>query len=460
MPPVTITLFEHQQRTYSEIDLYPQDMALRERVLARVERLNEINKQEILHLGRKGLRANALVGVIRAGEVSFEILPKIDYADFDETKEQNVQSRPGSPETASHQPVNSATRNFLYLLSYAYGLRLYAKDIASLETQSNTWLDLLTHLFAAGLCQEILSGLSQHYISREENLQVLRGRWDVQRQFRRSHHSHPSFDVIYDELSADIPLNQVFHFVIEKLLATSQDPHNQVLLRNLAEWFRPVTLLSQLSPDFLAEIHFTRLNERFQPVFNLARLFLSGNTIQVTAGDQTNYAFVFDMNMLFECFIAGFLTRHRQQILPAEWQDVTVLPQSEGAGLYLARLNGKNVFRLRPDLLFNRHNQPAPVLVADTKYKQLNRNHSKPGIDPEDVYQMLAYSIRYQCPHGLLLYPQIKTNPPTRLQYEISTPALKLFAATLNLHTPLQQPDRLIEEFHGILQSFNNLPIS
>ncbi len=440
MAPITITLFEHQPRTYAEIGLYPHDPVLRERILIRIDRLNEIAGQEILHLGRKGLHANALVGVVRVGDVTFEILPKLDWQE------------PGQP--VGQQAFRSATRNLLAMLSYAYDLQIEEQETAGLDVQNGTWIELLTRLFAAGLHHQILAGLSQQYVIREEKLSVLRGRWDVQRQARQPGQNRPAFDVIYDDLSPDIPLNQVFRFAVEQLLITSRDPANLALLGDLLEWFRPITALSQAQAELLDGIHFNRLNERFQPAFHLARMFLTGIAINLTAGDIPTYSFVFDMNELFERFVARFLTSHRREILPPDWQDVAILPQSEGMGLYLARANGKNIARLRPDLLFTRKAQPVPLLVADTKYKRLDASQRKLGIAQEDIYQMLAYAVRLKCPRGLLLYPQMLSASPLRKQFEIDSAGLLLSVATINLHVPIHPSEALIRELKNIFISF------
>src|SRR5258706_61232 len=45
------------------------------------------------------------------------------------------------------------------------------------------------------------------------------------------------------------------------------------------------------------------------------------------------------------------------------------------------------------------------VLIADTKWKQLDFGLSTLGIDQGDVYQMLAYAKRYSCQQIALIYP-------------------------------------------------------
>jgi 5-methylcytosine-specific restriction enzyme subunit McrC len=238
---------------------------------------------------------------------------------------------------------------------------------------------------------------------------------------------------------------------VEQLQTTTRDANTQSILADLSAWFHPVTLLPQVTPEFLDSIQFNRLNERFRPAFNLASMFLSGSAIQLRAGSQAACAFVFDMNVLFERFVAGFLNRYRHKILPAEWQDITILPQSAGAAWYLGRSEGKNLLRLRPDLLLMRKDRPAPLLVIDTKYKRLAPAHRKTGASPEDIYQVLAYAIRLQCPLGLLLYPQA-AGSSIQKEIVIDSAGLRLLIATMNLRAPLEQPDFLITELHNIFK--------
>jgi hypothetical protein len=172
MPPIPVTLFEHQFRSYADMDLHPADPARRDRILSILERINERAGQEILHLERKGLRAGSLVGVVSAGDFIFQILPKLDYLPAQTPGDSPPHARILPPLS----PQVSASRNLLAMVSYAYDLRLIEQEVAGLRALPAPWLELLTRLFAAGLRREIISGLSQEYITREDTLSVLRGR--------------------------------------------------------------------------------------------------------------------------------------------------------------------------------------------------------------------------------------------------------------------------------------------
>ena len=132
-----VTLYEHQYIPYDEIAGFPGDLQARERMLAGFERLNRLSGQEILHLERKGLRAAAHIGVIRAGELTIEILPKLDAP------------------SSSGRPARLAVQNLLAMLAYAYDLRIHEQQVAGLASGRSGWFDLLIHLFAAGLYQQV-----------------------------------------------------------------------------------------------------------------------------------------------------------------------------------------------------------------------------------------------------------------------------------------------------------------
>ncbi len=426
-----ITLFEHQFLTYAEIGLADRNSSLRERVLGEIERINQANGLEILSLEHKGLRARSFVGILRAGPYTFEILPKLDAPDAG---------------------IRSLTRNLLEMLSYAFDLKLYefeANGVSSIAP--GNWFELLTRFFALGLSQQVISGIPHQYVEKTEALPVLRGRWDIQRQILLHPEDRRVFEVRYEQLSPDTTLNQIFRFVIEQLLQISDDGENRALLRTLAEWFQPVTLLPQVTPELVETFQFTRLDDRYQSVFNLARLFLAGNMLQLSSGSLPVYAFVLDMNVLYEQFVSAFLTRHRRQILPEEWQNLQIRLQGEHISLYLGEHEGQKAFRLKPDVLLLQAGKTIPRLVLDLKYKQLDPSSARPGIEPTDVYQMLAYAVRLKCPLGLLLYPQPAQQAPIRNWYKIDSAQFCLFQATINLHTPLHNPQPLIQELQEIL---------
>jgi 5-methylcytosine-specific restriction enzyme subunit McrC len=139
-----------------------------------------------------------------------------------------------------------------------------------------------------------------------------------------------------------------------------------------------ITLLPSLSAREVKTIAITRLNQRFEPLLNLAQLFLDHESLRFSAGDLTTFAFVFDMNKLFETFVIRFIQRHRQEVLPGSLQNCELLPQARGAIRYLAQYQNRPIFQLQPDLAFRRGSE-FPLLL-DTKYKLFNDRERKLGV--------------------------------------------------------------------------------
>jgi 5-methylcytosine-specific restriction enzyme subunit McrC len=434
-----ITLFEHQKRSYRELGWEPADP-----VLTRLEQLSEAAGTDLLRLGRTYLHATQFVGVIQLGETTLQILPKIDYGSVGDADA-------GSDSMPFQTAVDSATRNLLYLLSYTHDLQVKEQDIAPLLAQRSSWFELLTRLLAVELNRQMKQGLQRDYVSFEDTLPVMRGRWQLDRQLTRRPHVRHQFDVAYDEFSPDMILNQVFRYVVERLRFLSQEPGNRRLLRNISKWLVDIERLGEVTQACLEAVHFTRLNRRFQPSFNLARLFLENQTFQLMTGKDRTFAFVFDMNRLFEEFVYRFIVRHRRRILTNGWGQVRPRYQAKGRPIYLAEKvpSGKAVFRLEPDILFTRPSGRA-VLVLDTKYKELAQGQHRLGIAEGDMYQMLAYAVALDCPRTLLLYPQRAGSLPMSARFETLGHPHSVMVATINLRQRLDRPEGMIQEFREV----------
>ncbi len=316
-------------------------------------------------LERKGLRATQFAGVIQAGGRTIQILPKIDC-----DPEANTEAVVGS--ASYERAAVSASQNFLHLLTHARHLKLHNQSLASLSTNRGTWLEMLTRLFAVELLTQLQQGFHQDYVRREDLLPYVRGRWNVARQFSRQPNLTQGLDVSYDDYLPDTLLNRVFRLAVDRLQRVTRDTQNRQILADLESWLQPVHLPAQLSSVDLDHIEFNRLNERFYPAFQLARLLLEGLTVQLLAGGQRAFAFVFDMDRLFEQFIASFLQTYSRLILPEEWRDLPIELQGSISKRHLVLpmpLPEKPMFPSKPDILLGLPGQPN--LIIDTKNKAL-----------------------------------------------------------------------------------------
>ena len=404
------TLFEHETQT---CQLDDRQLALLDQLQ---QRLPEKVLQPVYRAGGWALRASQYVGVIRVGNATIQILPKI------------YQSSSSAPIEVR---AREATANLLHMLAYAGFIQVRESDQANLLRQESDWFELLTYLFATHLRDEWRRGPVRSYITIEDELPLLKGKWRLDVQLRRPERKH-RFAVAYDEYTVDIPLNRIFRFVVERLSRLTRSSVNARMLGELRALLDDVTLLPVASTADADRVAFSRLTARYEPLLNLARLFLDGGALQTASGDTRLFAFVFDMNAVFEGFIAGFLHRHRLIALPPELQGSALAVQARGKQLHLAVTANQPVFRLKPDLLFHQNNQT--MLIADTKYKRLHVTERKLGISEADFYQMFAYARRYACPHVVLLYPQhAEMGTGIERLFQLHDGEHTVLAATVNL---------------------------
>jgi 5-methylcytosine-specific restriction enzyme subunit McrC len=269
-----ITLFEYEQLTNTTLKSRIGAIPI-SKFYDQIAQLNGEEKVELIKIGHRGLQATQYVGVLRLGETTIQVLPKIDYS---------VQSEPEATDGfySKEIQIETSTRNLLYLLSYAYDLPLHEHNLAQLFHRRSEWFELLTRFFAESLHSQIRHGLDHTYVTLEDILPVLRGRWLLYQQITRHPRQRLLFDVQFDEFLANTPLNRIFRYVSEQLLVRSTDPTNRRMLIDICQWLADVGRITKPERSHLEQVVFTRLNDRFRPSFNLARLFLEQSVIQLS----------------------------------------------------------------------------------------------------------------------------------------------------------------------------------
>ena len=404
-----LTLFEHETQEFSWTD---RDCALLERL--RIALHADVLRATVRG-GKRAIQAAQHVGVVRLRNRTIQILPKI------------YQSQEASAAQAS--------ANLLRMLAYAGDLPVREHELAPLMRHNDDWFEILTRLFATHLREEWQRGAYRNYQIVEDDLPVLKGKWRIADQLKQPLRRH-LFSVSYDEFTADNQLNRIFRYVVERLWKLTRNNHNRQLLGELRQWLDEVTLLPRVTIADASPKQLTRLNERYRPLLNLARLFLDGGSLQLAAEDFSTFSFVFDMNQLFESFIATFIRRHALEILPPELLACDYLVQSRGEHRHLATREARNVFRTKPDIVFRRDTQFP--LILDTKYKKLNAADFRLGVDQSDFYQMHAYAHRYGCEDVVLLYPQTAgTLKPLSESFKLADCNKVIRVATVNLQINL-----------------------
>ena len=161
----------------------------------------------------------------------------------------------------------------------------------------------------------------------------------------------------------------------------------------------------QINLSDFNKVSLNRLNNEYDPILNLCKIFIGQGSLELSPGKLSTFSFMFDMNMLFEEFIGEFIKINFRNDYsnitlqkPIRWFVEDKIVNRESLG---------RVFQLRPDIQFFKENKKDPGLIIDTKYKILNGIDKKEGVLQADLYQMNAYSKKFNCKSIILLYPEI-----------------------------------------------------
>jgi 5-methylcytosine-specific restriction enzyme subunit McrC len=365
----------------------------------------------VLDHGRKELRARGVVGVIAAEGCALEILPKIDFP-----------SENGATVTANIR------RRLVHMLAVALNLKIDAGQITALDCQRETLLEILIRLFSERLVDAVRQGMPRRYVQHADDLPVLRGRLDITRQFTVLAAGPSRLACRYDALTTDIALNQIMNAAVVRLAHVARTADNQRRLRELAFAFADVANvpISALRWD---QVIIDRTNSRWRELLNLARLLLGDRFQTTSAGGIDGFSLLFEMNTLFEEYVARMLKR---ALAETELRIV-----SQGGRLYCLETEDRSgLFQTRPDILVKRGDDV--VQIIDTKWKRIavRMDDPKRGVSQGDVYQMMAYGQLYKCDRLTLLYPHhaaINRGEGVHAAHQVTGGSHRLETATIDI---------------------------
>lgn len=258
---------------------------------------------------------------------------------------------------------------FIYMLLYAYDIKVKNEDILNLENIKHNFLKIFIKYFCDTLFEELKKGLWKTYISKEENLKVLKGKYLIKENFTNFYHQNIYCQ--YDEFSMDNQLNQFFLFSIKIFKRYSNTP-------NL---FRCESIFDEVNYSHIDinkfNFKFDRLNHRFKKSFDIAMLILKSMSSLVSNSKTQSFSFLFDMSEVFEKFIGNI------------YKDID-------SSTKLQKEFNFGSLKLKPDILTS-------DLIIDTKYKLVK---NKKDLKTHDKYQMFTYGINLKRYPAMLLYPK------------------------------------------------------
>lgn len=294
--------------------------------------------------------------------------------------------------------------------------------------------DLLALLFAEACERIIQGGLLHDYVEREADLPVLRGRLIVGQQVRQHYGRVDRLACRYDDHLTDIVENQILAVALSVCRSRVSQPSVRLNIHRLHTLFTAVCTTNRLADwkSVRATMHYHRLNEHYREAHELAWLLLDGMGIDdlLTGGQTRSFAFLLDMNQLFERFILRFVEHAlAQEIYRAQ-------TQKRDRSVIWDLLRQRPYTHITPDILVQAEN--GRRLAVDAKYKLYDERQ----LSTADIYQSFLYAYAYsdtnsQRPAALLLYPASKPGErPVYLQIRGRAQVIKADLSALAISIP------------------------
>jgi len=253
------------------------------REVAALESVQARTANELLSIGRRSIKAQQFVGTVGLGRRAIEILPKVDR-DADTTR-----------------------RRLVEMLAVARWLPFREADIAAQAGRAATVLDAFMRVYLDHLTLEWRRGRIANYRKQDRNRSFLKGKLLFQRQIRDNRLHPERFFTRCDEFLHDVPLSQL-------LKAALHICRRHALMHDI----RRDTLALLMEFDEVSDARFERCQfdniatdrrtDRFAPLVALAKQFLGGQSPDRPGAIET-YSLLFDMNMVFEAYIASLMQR-------------------------------------------------------------------------------------------------------------------------------------------------------
>lgn len=345
-----------------------------------------------------GIKTEAQVGIIRFADFQLNILPKI-----------------------IGENDSSCLENLMFMLRYTKKLEIHMMDSAEISKTKQPFLEILIAHYANILLNSLQRHIPHHYETKEDNLPAVRGRILFAKNQLANMGNLARVYCQFDEFTSDNLLNQTFKFVAQALCLLTAVPATRARLNKILAIYEDVEL-RPISYVQAKKILLNRNQLIFKDVLDLALLFLQHTTISLHNKTLTNLAILFDMNKLFEEFVAAAL----ETAFPGQVQTQKSRTIIDSIGGYT-----NTSYSIRPDILFRNDT------IIDTKYKILDLPDNKPS--EADIYQMLAYNRFLNRRNIILCYPTFKQNYSQTTILE--TPNMRISLITIDLRKKMTDPN-------------------
>lgn len=202
-------------------------------------------------------------------------------------------------------------KNIYYMLSYAFQILKQSNYDEVASEKFDNAQDLFAAILSKGIGQQLKQGLYREYVTKNENLSVMRGKLDMPNTIRNRIQRKQKLACEFDELSENNLFNQILKTAIRYLLSNDGvDGERKISLKKVLVFFDEIELLEP-SEIAWSRLHYQRNNKNYELLMNVCYFVLDGMLQTTEKGEYKMTSFSDEhMARLYEKFILEYYSQH------------------------------------------------------------------------------------------------------------------------------------------------------
>jgi len=356
---------------------------------------------EYYRILNKGIQFTNFVGVIQAGNLTIEVLPKTDRE-----KTTALNTTFDKLEAGDATQRQSWHKVLLQMLKECRLLKVNHVDYASLNLKSNSILEIYLELFLNETEKLLHEGLVKKYRKSEGNQLAMKGQLLFSKNISANLVHQERFYVRYTEYNRTNIFNQIVYKTLCLIPSISNTPWLTDKVNRLLLDF-PEMPDCKISASTFDKLLFDRKTERYKEALLISKMLLLNYRPDIRGGSENVIAILFDMNKLWEEFVYRRLVKAATEGVSISRQQKKDFWWNDSSGYHK---------KVKPDIVVVKN---GITIIIDTKWKIVD--DSTPG--DEDLKQMFVYNLLWDAPKSYLLYPgKHQNNEGSYLHFELSIP--------------------------------------
>ena len=356
---------------------------------------------EFFKISKDAIIVQNFVGTIHLDDIQIEVLSKIPLV------ENNIEAE---------------KIRFLEMLESIDYFKEKIFSNSKIELTDTSILEIFIQFFIEEVEKIVKKGLIYKYVDINENLNMFKGKLDINNHIKYNFSHKEKFYIKFDEFSVNSLENIFIKMTIQKLKKVSVNFKNKERLKKIEHHFENVVIFDDSLENF-KYITFDRMNNYYRNAIQWAKIFLNNQSSSIFSTNNGEItSILFPMENIFENYITNKLRNIIQEkyynrfIIKAQDNSYSIFSNIE---LNNTKINS-DILRIKPDIVI-KNKDTKEIFILDTKWKVLNKSDDKFKISNEDIYQMLAYvktyndrnKNKYICKRAYLIYPATNMNKNT-----------------------------------------------